>query len=124
MFATVTPGPTVEVSANRSDEEPGRLVRLNQILGFVHALASHYGNQRLLSKVISVHDHKGDLTVCWREKPTDGEMELFNRGWRDELIGDAWGPTEHTDESGVTYAHFDGPGMTYKGNMVPLVFRS
>ena len=120
VFATVTPGLDVEVTANRSDEEPGRLIRLERILGYVHGLACHYGNSDLLDKVVSVHDHKGDLTVVWREKPADGEMEFFNKAWRDGIIGDDWGPIEHNSEDGQTIATCNGPGMDYASGSVSL----
>lgn len=123
MFATVARGVNVHVDANRSDEEPGRLNRLHRILGFVHALASHYGNHGLLDKVASVFDHKGDLTVCWRLAPSKGEIELFNKAWFDDVVGDAFGPVEHINEAEQTIARCEGPGMQSPPGLVRLHFQ-
>lgn len=123
-FATISSGVSVEVTANRSDEEPGRIVRLNWVLGYVHALACNYGNRNLLDKVASVHDHKGDLTVCWHVLPAKGEMDLFNHAWNDDVIGDAWGPVEHTKEDGETIGTYEGRGLNYSGGeMLSLTMR-
>lgn len=115
VFATVARGHNVEVTANRSDEEPGRIIRLERVLGFVQGLASHYGNIQLLDKVVSVHDHKGDLTVCWSVNPTGGEMELFNRAWNDPIVGDAWGPIEHIDSAERLIQRSHGRSFEYRG---------
>lgn len=116
VFATVSRGVSVEVTATRSEDEPGRIIRLHWVLGFVHALASNYGNTELLDKVASVDDHKGDLTVCWREIPAQGEMDLFNKAWNDDVIGDAWGPVAHVNVDGGTIGSCEGKGMSYSGS--------
>ena len=59
-------------------EEAQRLPRLQHIIGYVQALADYYGSKQILSKVLKLHDHKGTMTVFWKEKPTDytGPMKL------------------------------------------------
>lgn len=84
----------IDISANRGDEEPHRIHRLHRIIGYVYGLAAHYGNTAMLAKVISIHDHKGDLTVKWSTAPKIGEMELFNRSWCSPM-GDGCGRIEH-----------------------------
>ena len=50
-------------------------------MGYVSALADHYGNPDLLKKIILLHDHKGDLTVEWNKPPKDGEKDIFAKAW-------------------------------------------
>lgn len=82
------------LTANREDEEPHRIVRLNCVLGYVCALADHYGNRELLGKLENLHDHKGDLTVTWKAEPTEGEKEFFTEAWM-SAIGDGSPNVEH-----------------------------
>lgn len=83
----------------RVNSEPHRVQRLERVVGFVRAMALHYGNDDLFDKVISLDDKKGDLKVCWRAVPKPGEMEFFNRAWRDGFTGDGGGRIDHFDEN-------------------------
>jgi hypothetical protein len=74
----------IKLTAYSQEFESYRIDRLNRVVGYVSALADHYGNVDLLKKVVSLHDHKGDLTVGWKEQPMDGEKEFFAKAWASE----------------------------------------
>jgi hypothetical protein len=76
------------ISANNQEEEPYRLDRLNKVIGYICALAEHYGNRDLLNKIWRLHDHKGHLTVYWEYQPTPGEKEILLKAWESD-IGDS-----------------------------------
>ena len=71
----------IKLTAYDQEAEPDRIDRLNRVVGYVSALAEHYGNLDLLDKLVSLHDHKGMLAVEWRKAPKDGEKELFAKAW-------------------------------------------
>ncbi|NIA10700.1 MAG: hypothetical protein GWP10_13475 [Nitrospiraceae bacterium] len=75
-------------------EEADRLPRLARVIGYVQALADYYGNKQVLGKVSELHDHKGTMTVFWKEQPTDGEKEMFLKAWYSD-IGDGADNVEH-----------------------------
>lgn len=72
----------IKLTAYSQDSEAYRIDRLNRVVGYVSALADHYGNPDLLNKIVSLHDHKGDLTVEWKEQPKDGEKEIIAKAWK------------------------------------------
>lgn len=76
---------TIEMSV--SDNLKGRLERLHRIVGYVVALAEHFGNKGIVQKVESLDDHEGTLTVTWRVAPSLGEKEFFSKAWG-SMIGD------------------------------------
>lgn len=84
----------IQIDANRSDEEPFRLERLHRIVGYVCALADHYGNAQVLSKISKLYDHKGHLTVTWNSSPTKGEKDFFKDAWF-SVIGDCSDSIDH-----------------------------
>lgn len=71
----------INVTAYNSDSESYRLVRLQRVIGYLCALADHYGNENLLSKISELHDHKGELTVKFNTDLTDGEKEIITKAW-------------------------------------------
>jgi len=71
----------IKLTSYNQDSEAYRIDRLNQVVGYVSALADHYGNKDLLGKVVSLHDHKGELTVEWNNEPVAGEKEFFAKAW-------------------------------------------
>ena len=84
----------ITISAYSSETESHRLIRIVRVIGYLCALAEHYGNDNLLSKIAKLHDHKGTLTVTWRSKPTDGEKEFIVKAWCSR-IGDGADNVEH-----------------------------
>ncbi len=76
--------------------EAFRIDRLRTVWGYAVGLADHYGNLDFKKKVAELHDHKGILTVKWKEAATAGEKEFFSRAWKSD-IGDACENVEHED---------------------------
>jgi len=52
-------------------EESHKFQRLQRVIGYVQSLADYYGNKQILDKISKLHDHKGTMTVFWKEQPTD-----------------------------------------------------
>ena len=71
----------IKLTAYNQETESYRIDRLNQVVGYVSALADHYGNADLFKKVVSLHDHKGELAVEWKVAPSEGEKEFFAKAW-------------------------------------------
>jgi hypothetical protein len=80
------------------EDEPRRLPRLSRVIGYVQALGDYYGNERVLDKVSKLLDYKGTMTVSWKERPTDGEKEMFVKAW-ESRIGDGAPNVEHEIET-------------------------
>ncbi len=74
----------IKLTAYSQESEAYWIDRLNRVVGFVSALAEHYGNNDLLKKLVSLHDHKGELTVEWNNEPVAGEKEFFAKAWASE----------------------------------------
>jgi len=71
----------IQLSAYNQDTESYRIDRLNQVVGYVSALAGHYGNEGIFEKLDSLHDHKGELTIEWKVAPLESEKEFFAKAW-------------------------------------------
>ncbi len=84
----------ISISAYNSETEGHRLIRIERVIGYLCALAEHYGNEELLSKIVRLYDHKGTLTVTWRNAPSDGEKEFVLKAWLSR-IGDGANNVEH-----------------------------
>jgi len=84
----------IELSAENEESESYRIARLERVVGYLCALADHYGNDRLMQKIQKLHDHKGILNVLWKVKPTPGELEIILRAWGSS-IGDRCDNVEH-----------------------------
>lgn len=84
----------IALSAYNEHTESSRLIRLERVIGYVCALSDHYGNNKLLSKISGLHDHKGILTVTWKNSPTVGEKEIISKAWSSS-IGDGADNVEH-----------------------------
>jgi hypothetical protein len=57
------------LTANRSDEEPWRIVRLTEVA------------KSCPKKVIALHDHKGTLSVNWLTTPNIEELTEVVQAW-------------------------------------------
>jgi hypothetical protein len=89
----VDPEYQIRVSAHREDEEAWRLERLLRVVFAIGALANFrdtvvIGTTTWPSmtpyRIVSVHDHKGVLTVEWVTAPSEAERELVAKVWDDE----------------------------------------
>lgn len=75
----------IMLSANRGDEEPWRLERLENVLKFIR-------NNCGTIKIENLHDHKGQLTVSWLQEPTAFEKHITKLAWETE---NEWMDVEH-----------------------------
>lgn len=67
----------IAITATRQDEEPDRLLRLEDMLENAYQL----GGLDLLAKINSVHDHKGQLVIDWKSQPTSLDMRNIEYAW-------------------------------------------
>ena len=64
----------IEITANRQEEEPDRIVRLKRV---ADALAAVTG-------IAALHDHKGTLYVNWARQPSTTELRRVLSAWSAE----------------------------------------
>jgi len=68
--------------------------RLERVLGYICALAEQSKNNTLFSKIKSMYDYKGKLTVTWKTAPTLKEENIILKAW-ESPIGDGGGEVVH-----------------------------
>ncbi|MEI7504756.1 MAG: hypothetical protein WCJ61_15870, partial [Paludibacter sp.] len=69
------------------DEEPWRLNRIQRVVGYAQALADINNHEEFHTKIYSIHDHKGFLTVVWHSEPSDQEKEWLRMAWESSVAG-------------------------------------
>ncbi|OGX18937.1 MAG: hypothetical protein A3K83_06590 [Omnitrophica WOR_2 bacterium RBG_13_44_8b] len=84
------------LTATNQETEGYRIERLNQVVGYICALAEHYGNKDLTGKIRSLDDHKGCLTVVWKAAPTAGEKEIIAKAWESGIANEPAENIVHT----------------------------
>ena len=67
----------VELSANREQEEPWRIKRLENVAVFYSKIISEIN-------ISELYDHKGTLTVYWYKEPTEIEKKTIQLAWDNE----------------------------------------
>ena len=80
-------------SSNKS--EPWRIARLERVVGYISALADHYGNTTLQKKITDFLDCEGTLTVSWKKEPTEGELDFIDKAWSSSIAGENAANIEH-----------------------------
>ncbi|QWT85402.1 hypothetical protein KBP46_18390 [Chryseobacterium sp. PCH239] len=65
------------ITANRQDEEPSRIDRLERVALF-------YSKNISEINIYSLHDHKGILTVSWSKEPSNIEKKTIALAWMNE----------------------------------------
>jgi hypothetical protein len=68
----------VELSANKQQEEPWRIKRLENVIMFYSKTISEIN-------ISELYDHKGTLTVYWFKEPTKIEKNTIKLAWENEL---------------------------------------
>lgn len=68
---------SIELSANREDEEPWRIKRLENVADFYSKTISNI-------KISELYDHKGTLTVYWYKEPSEIEKKTIQLAWENE----------------------------------------
>ena len=72
--------PTLTSSSGSGQNEPDRINRLEKV-SKIYSIQIEDLNEQELPKIISLHDHKGDLTVTWTDKPTDEQKHIIGLLW-------------------------------------------
>lgn len=67
----------IELSANREQEEPWRIKRLENVAVFYSKTISEIN-------ISELYDHKGTLTVYWDKRPTEFEKKTIQLAWENE----------------------------------------
>jgi len=67
----------IELSANREQEEPWRIKRLENVAAFYSKTISEIN-------ISELYDHKGTLTVYWYKEPTEIEKKTIQLAWENE----------------------------------------
>lgn len=101
----------IKLTAYKEDTEPRRKARLERIIGYVCALADQNGDDEVLSLVAGLHDHKGDLTVTWKDKPSRKRRRYFVAAW-ESVIGDGARNVEHDCPAPWETADESGPSQS------------
>ncbi|MDH2400145.1 hypothetical protein QCM77_09330 [Bradyrhizobium sp. SSUT18] len=65
-----------KITANRQDEEPSRIDRLNRLAEVLLTKG--------VTKIIGLHDHKGTLYVNWSATPSTSELTTVISAWAAE----------------------------------------
>lgn len=68
---------SIELSANREDEEPWRIKRLENVADFYSKTISNIN-------ISELYDHKGTLTVYWYQEPLEIEKKTIQLAWENE----------------------------------------
>ena len=82
------------ITATNSQNEPGRIERLNRVYGYALALADSAGDDVFLDKLTQLHDHKDTLIVFWNDTPGEPERAIFARAWASK-VGARTASVEH-----------------------------
>ena len=58
-------------------------------------MAEFAGYDEIFEKIVSLHDHKGVLTVTWSRNPTGREYGSVNVAWRSDICDGDSSHVEH-----------------------------
>jgi hypothetical protein len=78
------------IEANREDEQPWRLNRIQRLVGYAQALADLEGqvvDEEFYRKIYLISDHKGELTVIWNVEPSEEEKNWLQKAWDSSVTG-------------------------------------
>ncbi len=67
----------MKITANRADEEPFRIERLERIRDVLEA-------KSVSNLVSAIHDHKGTLYVNWTQHPSTSQLLVATDAWAAE----------------------------------------
>jgi hypothetical protein len=86
----------VEIDAGRAKEdEYWRINRIHRIIGYAQAIADIDENEDFYTKLMSVFEYKGTLTVEWKIQPTEPEKEYLQKAWESIVTDYEGNPIEH-----------------------------
>ena len=97
------------LTANQSDEQPYRMVRLNQVLGYVRGVAREQGiTWEIEHNLLGLNDSRGTLRVMWFFQPSHQAKDMVNTAWADqgEFLIEHWALEEDEAEQSSGSAIF------------------
>lgn len=73
---------TIDIDGSRTDDDQfWRILRIHRVIGYAQALADLNKNEKFYNKISSIYDHKGTLTITWKEAPTELEKVYLQMAW-------------------------------------------
>ena len=73
------------LTANKAEEQPYRMVRLNQVLGYVRGTAEAQGILwEMDHNLLGLSDQRGTLRAIWFFEPSMRAKEIINSAWQDQ----------------------------------------
>ena len=73
------------LTANQAEEQPYRMVRLNQVLGYVRGTAEAQGILwEMDHNLLGLSDQRGTLRAIWFFEPSTRAKEIINSAWQDQ----------------------------------------
>ena len=73
--------PTLTSSSGSGQNEQVRINRLEKVLKIYNIQIEELNDQEL-SEIISLHDHKGELSITWNNEPTDEQKSITGQIWQ------------------------------------------
>ena len=96
------------LTANQAEEQPYRMVRLNQVLGYVRGTGESQGILwEIDHNLLGLSDQRGTLRALWFFQPSEAAKEIVNIAWQDqgETVIEHWAleddEGEHSTASSV-----------------------
>ncbi len=73
------------LTANQAEEQPYRMVRLNQVLGYVRGTGESQGILwEIDHNLLGLSDQRGTLRALWFFQPSEVAKEIVNIAWQDQ----------------------------------------
>ncbi len=73
------------LTANQAEEQPYRMVRLNQVLGYVRGTGESQGILwEIDHNLLGLSDQRGTLRALWFFQPSEAAKEIVNIAWQDQ----------------------------------------
>ena len=86
----------IEIDGVRANEDQQwRIYRIHRIIGYAQALADNNKNIDFYTKIKSIFDSKGTLTVTWIITPTETEKDYIRIAWESIVTVYESNPIEH-----------------------------
>ena len=73
------------LTANQAEEQPYRMVRLNQVLGYVRGTSEAQGILwEMDHNLLGLSDQRGTLRAIWFFEPSKRAKDIINSAWQDQ----------------------------------------
>lgn len=72
----------IEIGGSRTDEDQlWRIPRIHRVLAYAQALADIDNDEEWYKNIFSIYDHKGILTVTWKDIPVFKAKSYLQKAW-------------------------------------------